>query len=165
MIRWWQIIWKKNNGFIDKQLFHSFKQHLSKSTENAKTNIFLEFLKNSITTICTKCYWSLIKTGKNGKKVPCVPPIYNNIFNSYFSEQYTLLQNISTLPNICSKHTNNILDTIIFSKEDIYIYIYIIKNLDPKKAHGYCYCTTEIWVNMLYLMDHLMNFSITLNNP
>ena len=53
---------------------------------------------------------------------------------SYFSEQCTLLKNISTLPNTCSKHTNNILDTIIFSKEDIYK---IIKNLDPNKAHGH----------------------------
>ena len=32
------------------------------------------------------------------------------------------------------KHTNNILDTFIFSKEDIYK---IIKNLDPHKAHGH----------------------------
>ena len=56
------------------------------------------------------------------------------LFNSHFSEQCTLLKNISTLPNICSKHTNNILDTIIFSKEDIYK---IIKNLDPNKAHGH----------------------------
>ena len=52
------------------------------------------------------------------------------------------MKNISTLPNACSKHTNNILDTIVFSKEDIYIYIYIyihniIKNLDPIKAHGH----------------------------
>ena len=81
----------------------------------------------------------------NGKKVPCIPPIYDNnryvtdfkekcqLFNSYFSEQCTLLKNISTLPNTCSKHTNNILDTIVFLKEDIYK---IIKNLDPNKAHG-----------------------------
>ena len=32
------------------------------------------------------------------------------------------------------KHTNNILDTIVFSKEDI---CKIIKNLDPNKAHGH----------------------------
>ena len=83
----------------------------------------------------------------NGKEVSCVPPIYDNnryvtdfkeecqVFNSYFSEQCTLLKNISTLPNTCSKHTNNIfLDTIFFSKEDIYK---IIKNLDPNKAHGH----------------------------
>ena len=44
------------------------------------------------------------------------------------------MKNISTLPNTCSEHANNILDTIIFSKEDIYK---IIKNLDPNKAHGH----------------------------
>ena len=27
-----------------------------------------------------------------------------------------------------------------------------------------CYCTIAIWVNTLYLMDHLMNLSITINN-
>ena len=80
------------------------------------------------------------------KKLPFISRIYDNnryvtdfkekcqLFNSYFSEQCTLLKNISTLPNTCSKHTNNILDTIIFSKEDIYK---IIKNLDPNKAHGH----------------------------
>ena len=94
----------------------------------------------------TKCYWSLIETLLNEKKVPCVPPIYHNnryvtdfkqkcqLFTSYFSEQCTLFKNISALPNTSSKHTNNILDTIIFPKEDIYK---IIKNLDPNKAHGH----------------------------
>ena len=88
----------------------------------------------------------MIKPLLNGNKVPCVPPIYDNnryvtdfkekcqLFNSYFSEQCTLLKNISTLPNTCSEHANNILDIIIFSKEDIYK---IIKNLDPDKAHGH----------------------------
>ena len=81
-----------------------------------------------------------------GKKVPCVPPIYDHnryvtdfkekcqLFNSYSSEQCTLLKNISTLLNTCSKHTNNILDTNNFSKEDV---CKIIKNLDPNKAHAH----------------------------
>ena len=55
-------------------------------------------------------------------------------FQFLLSEQYTLLENISTLPNTCLKHTNDILDAIAFSKEDIYK---IIKNLDPNKAHGH----------------------------
>ena len=124
---------KKTNN---KQLLHSLPHHLSKSIENAKNKYFFrisEKLNNPNTS--TKCYWSLIKTLLNGKKVPCVPPIYDNnrydtdfkekcqLLNSYFSEQCTLLKNISTLSNTCSKHTNNILDTIVFSKEDIYIYI------------------------------------------
>ena len=91
------------------------------------------------------CYWSLIKTLLNGKKVPCLPSVYDintyvtdfkekcQLFNLNFSEQHTLLKNISTMANTCSKHTNNILDTIAFSKEDIYK---IIKNLDLNKGHG-----------------------------
>ena len=138
---------KSNNSVLSKQLLQSLQQHLSKSIENAKNKYFFrisEKLNNPNTSI--KCYWSLIKTLLNGKKVPCIPPVYDNnryvtdfkekcqLFNSYFSEQCTLLKNISTLPNTCSKHTNNILDTIVFSKEDIYK---IIKNLDPNKAHGH----------------------------
>ena len=38
------------------------------------------------------------------------------------------------MPNTCCKCTNNILDTIIFSKEDVYN---IIKNVEPNKAHGH----------------------------
>ena len=123
------------------------QKHISKSIENAKNKYFFrisEKLNNPNTS--TKCYWSLIKTLLNGKKVPCVPPIYDNnryvtdfkekcqLFNSYFSEQCTLLQNISNLPKTCSKNSNNILETIIFSKEDIYK---TTKNLDPNKPHGH----------------------------
>ena len=72
-----------------------------------------------------------MKTLLKGKKVPCFPTVYDNnryvtdfkekcqFFNSFFSEQCTLLKNNRTLPDTCSKHTNNILDAIIFSKEDI----------------------------------------------
>ena len=72
-----------------------------------------------------------MKTLLKGKKVPCVLTVYDNnryvtdfkekcqFFNSFFSEQCTLLKNNSTLPDACSKRTNNILDTIVFSKEDI----------------------------------------------
>ena len=136
---------KRNNSVLNKQLLQSLQQHLSKSIEIAKNKYFFRISKkfnNPNTSI--KCYWSLIKTLVNGKKVLCIPPIYDNndnnfkekcqLFNSYFSEQWTLLKNISTLPNTCSKHTNNILDTILFSKDDIYK---IMKNLDPKKAHGH----------------------------
>ena len=138
---------KRNNSVLNKQLFQSLQQHLSISIENAKNKYFFsipEKLNNPNTSI--KYYWSLIKTLQNGKKVPYIPPIYDNnryvtdfkekcqLFNSYFSEQCTLLKNISTLPNTCSKHTNNILDTIVFSKDDIHK---IIKNLDPNKAHGH----------------------------
>ena len=70
---------RRNNGFLDKQLLHSLQQHLSKSTENAKSKYFFrisEKLNNP--NASTKCYWSLIKTLLNGKTIPCVPPIHDN---------------------------------------------------------------------------------------
>ena len=51
------------------------------------------------TSINTKCYWSLLKTFLNNKKIPCIPPLYHDdkfvcdfkekskIFNNYFAEQ------------------------------------------------------------------------------
>ena len=43
------------------------------------------------------------------------------LLSFYFSEQSTLLKNISTLPNKYSKHTNNVLDTIFFKRRHTYI--------------------------------------------
>ena len=37
---------KRNNSALNKQLLQSLQQHLSKSIENTKKNIFLEFQKN-----------------------------------------------------------------------------------------------------------------------
>ena len=93
---------KRNNSFVDKQLLHSLQQHLCKLIENTKSKYYFrisEKLNNPNTS--TKCYWSLVKTLLNGKKVLRVPPIYDNnryvtnfrekcqLFNSCFSEQST----------------------------------------------------------------------------
>ena len=83
---------------------------------------------------CKISWWKNVseKRNRDRKKVPCVTQIYDNnryvtdfkekcqLFDSYFSEQCILLKNISNLPNTCSKHANNILDTIVFQKK-IYI--------------------------------------------
>ena len=100
------------------------------------------------------CYWSLRKKLLNGKRIPCVPPIKDNnrfftdfkekyqLFGHYFSEKCILLKNTSILPNIYSKCTNNSLDVIVFTKENIYK---TIKNLD----YGY----DMISICMLKLCD------------
>ena len=70
---------KGNNSFLNKQLLHNLQQALSKSIEHAKNKYFFricEKLNNPNTS--TKRCWSLIKTLLNGKKVPCVFPIYDN---------------------------------------------------------------------------------------
>ena len=62
------------------------------------------------TSINTKCYWSLLKTFLNNKKIPCIPPLYHDdkfvcdfkekskIFNNYFAQQWSMINNNSTVP-------------------------------------------------------------------
>ena len=86
-----------------------------------------------------------IKTYINNKKIHCISPIYYNnyiidfkektqIFNDFFSNQCTLVENTSKLPTDSFKRTNSLLSTVSFTKDDI---AKIIKNLNPNKAHGF----------------------------
>ena len=87
-----------------------------------------------------------MKTVLNNKEIPCIPPIYHNnnyitdfkvtaqIFNDFFTKQYTLVENISKLPTNSFKRTNNLLSTLSFTKDDI---AKIIKNLNLNKAYGF----------------------------
>ena len=91
-----------------------------------------------------KKYWPLLKIILNGKKIPCIPPIYHNdkfvsdikkkcdLFNSYFADQCTPLVNDSKLPSVITVHKESLLEA--FSADHIGD---IIKKLDPKKAHGH----------------------------
>ena len=70
---------KRNNSILNEQMLHNLEQHFSKSIENSNKKYFFRIskkLNNPNTSI--KCYWSLIKSLLNGKKVLCVPPIYDN---------------------------------------------------------------------------------------
>ena len=82
----------------------------------------------------------------NGKKIPCIPAIYQNnkciseikakceLFNSYFAGQCTPLINNSQLPTRFTTHTESVLTSVDFSVEQV---SNIFKKLDPNKAHGH----------------------------
>ena len=56
-----------------------------------KTYFFRIYEKLNNPNTSTKCCWSLIKTLLNEKKVPCVPPIYdNNRYVTHFKEKCQL---------------------------------------------------------------------------
>ena len=55
------------------------------------------------------------------------------IFNIFFPNQCTLLHNSSASPNNLAKLTNESLDTVNFSTDDIFK---LINNSDPNKAHS-----------------------------
>ena len=94
----------------------------------------------------SKTYCSILKTFLNEKKIPSIPPLFHEnkfiinfkkkaeLFNIFFANQCTLLNNSSVLPNNLAKLTNKSLDTVNFSTDGI---SKIINTLDPNKAHGH----------------------------
>ena len=91
----------------------------------------------------SKTYWSLLKSFLNNKKVPLIPPLFQeNRFmtdfkkrqNSFFAKQCSVIRNDSELPTSLTFYTNNRLSKVSFSHEDV---DKIIENLNPNKAHGH----------------------------
>ena len=80
------------------------------------------------------------------KFLPSIPPLFHEnkfiinfkkkaeLFNIFFANQCTLLNNSSVLPNNLAKLTNKSLNKVNFLTDDI---SKIINNLDPNKAHGH----------------------------
>ena len=93
----------------------------------------------------SKVYWSIFKSFLIGK-FPCIPPLFENneyitdfkkkkeLFNSFFTNQYSLINNNSQLPRTFSYKTNERLYSIKINDDDI---LKIITKLDPNKAHGH----------------------------
>ena len=92
-----------------------------------------------------KKYWTLLETLINGKKVPVIPLLVNNIyisninekaneFNNFFSSQCSTIDTGSDIPDEFQPITNYELFDIDFTDQDI---MDIISNLNLNKAHGY----------------------------
>ena len=93
----------------------------------------------------SKAYWFFLKTFLNNKKIPLIPPLYDQgdiitnfkvkaeLFNSFFASQGSLVKNDSKLPSSLNYKTDNRLSTVNFSIDDI---AKVLQNLDPNKAHG-----------------------------
>ena len=124
-----------------------FQDLLNTKIERAKRKYFENIshkLRNK--NLNPKKYWLLLKIILNGKKIPCIPPIYHNDrfvsdikkecdhFNSYFADQCIPLVNDSKLPSVLTVHTESLLESFHFSANHIGD---IIKKLNPSKAHGH----------------------------
>ena len=128
-------------------MFKNLQNHLIQSIHTAKQRNFNKISKKLCDPLTsTKCYWSLLKTILNEKKVPCIPPIFHNnkyvtdfkekseIFNSFFANQCSLIPNNSILPSELEFLTEHTLTSCDFSESDI---LQIINNQDSNKAHGH----------------------------
>ena len=89
--------------------FRSFQNNLTNTIETTKQQYFAKMSeKLSDPNISSKIYWSILKCFLTGKKVPYIPFFYENrfitdfrekaeLFNSYFSNRYSLITNSSVL--------------------------------------------------------------------
>ena len=87
----------------------------------------------------TKSYWSTLKMFLN-KKIPCIPPLKHQrkyvidfqekaeIFNSFFAEQCSLMNETSKLPQTFLKRKAEYTSSTSFSNNDI---SRIIRELEP----------------------------------
>ena len=98
------------------------------------------------TSINAKCYWSLLIKILNNKKISCFPPLYyddkfvcdfkekSKIFNNYFEQHCSVINNNSTAPERILYRADASLAKIVFIADDM---ANIIKNLDSNKSHGH----------------------------
>ena len=138
-----------------QQMQESLQRNIEISKERYYSKLSAKLTNNKINP---KCYWTILKTFLNNKKIPCIPPLIHNnqfvtdfkekceLFNSFFAKQCSLIETGSTLPTQFTLKTNKSLNNINFSESDI---LKVIRNLDPNKAHGH----DEISIRMLQICD------------
>ena len=111
---------RQNNN--DKQLLDRLKDlqaQLNFLIEKSKGKYYSR-LTSKLSDIgkSSKAYWSILKSFLIGKKIPCIPPLFENneyitdfkkkaeLFNSFFANQCSLINNNSQLPRTLSYKTN-----------------------------------------------------------
>ena len=105
-----------------------------------------------------KMYWSILKTFYNDKKIPLIPPLLvddkfvidiqrkANVFNKFFAEQCTPLNNNSSLPVNQLFLTYSRLMSLDFDEDELLL---IIRALNINKAHGH----DDISIRMIKICD------------
>ena len=141
----------KNKGSVNNssnlERFRSLQKNLSSLTETSKHGCFSKIAKKlPDPNTSSQTYWSILKRFLTSKEVPCIPPIFHDnkfitdfrekaeLFNSFFTNQCSLITNTSELLTNCESLTDKSLSNIFFTDNDIGK---IIKGLDPNKAHGH----------------------------
>ena len=138
---------RKSNNMYHHYAFKNLQNHLNQSIQIAKQNYVNKIAQRlGDPNTSSKCYWSLLRTKLNGKKIPCIPPLFHGdkyivyfqekseIFNSFFAGQCSPISNGSVLPSELLLQTDSTQSSCHFAKENI---LQIINKLDPNKAHGH----------------------------
>ena len=141
---------KYGNGNKDPRIFNKVKclqDKLDSVIGSSKQKYYTRLSKKLVDPMTSsKSYWLTLKMFLNNKKIACVPPLKHQnkyvtdfkekaeIFNSFFAEQCSLMNDSSKLPSTVLKRTGKFISSISFSSNNI---ARIIRDLDPSKAHGH----------------------------
>ena len=98
------------------------------------------------------------KFSQKQKKIPCIRPLIHNnqfvvdfkekgeLFNSFVAKQCAHIETGSSLPTQLLHRTNECLNTINFTEDDIFN---VIRKLDRSKAHGH----DQISIHIVQICD------------
>ena len=149
----------KPNNSESIRHFEQMPGTLRTSIEISKQKYYFKLSRKlAVNKINPKCYWSILKSFLSNKKIPCIPPLIHNnqfvvdfkekseLFNSFFAKQCTYIETGSNLPTHILRRTNESLNTINFTEDDI---LNVIRKLDPSKAHGH----DQISIRMVQICD------------
>ena len=142
----------------DWEYVRKVRNETSFKVTKAKDEYFSNLGKKlSAPTNGIKSYWATLNKIINKKKFSNIPPLLENgvfvtnfqtkanIFNDYFVEQCSLINNDSVLPNFVSR-CHSLLSNVKIAGEKI---LKTIRSLDPEKAHAW----DDLSINMIKLCD------------
>ena len=123
---------KNKNNIEIITCLNNRQDHLALLASTPKQNYYSEIVERlQNTQRSSKAYWSLLKIFLNNKKIPIIPPLYHKnefvidfkkkaeLFNSFFLDQCSLINQSSELPSKLEYLTQSHLLLINFSMDDI----------------------------------------------
>ena len=126
--RLYQVYVKKGRQETDFCALEESARNLNDLILQTKTSYYENLGKKlNDPTLQSKTYWFMLKSFYNGKRVPGIPPLLvnnkfatdfkakANIFNDFFSKQYTPLANGSKLPENQVYFMNSKVNSVPFS--------------------------------------------------
>ena len=138
----WLFQGQKKSGSLDHASLNSITQDISNAVNSSKLKYHERLALNlNDPKTAPKTYWKILKTFANGTKIPLLPPLLvgnqlvieflvkANLFNNYFSQHCTAVDNDSSIPPNITFATEQKLSTLELCTDDI---VKIIKSLDPR---------------------------------
>ena len=157
----WLFQCQRKSGNLDYASLNSITQDISNAVNSSKLKYHERLASNlNDPKAAPKTCWKIYKTFVNGTKIHLIPPLLvgnqlvteflvkANLFNNYFSQQCTTVDNDSFIPPNITFATEQKLSTLAFCTDDI---VKIIESWDPNKAHGH----DEISIRMIKIIRYI----------